>query len=75
MAFYKNIPFVKQYYLDGERLFQVADHGFNVTEKGINALIPYADILGFQGEGSFTGGTTQDRIVLILETLKEFNPQ
>lgn len=74
LAFYKNIPFVKQYYLDGERLFQVADHGFNVTEKGINALIPYADILGFQGEGSFTGGTTQDRIVLILETLKEIQP-
>lgn len=74
LAFYKNIPFVKQYYLDGERLFQVADHGFNVTEKGTNALIPYADILGFQGEGSFTGGTTQDRIVLILETLKEIQP-
>jgi hypothetical protein len=32
------------------------------------------DLLGLQGEGSFTGGTTQDRIVLILETLKEIQP-
>lgn len=36
--------------------------------------MPYTDLLGFQGEGSFTGGTTQDRIVLILETLKEIQP-
>ncbi len=74
LAFYGKIPFLKQYYLDGEKLFQAADYGISVAEKGLNALIPYADILGFQGEGSFTGGTTQDRIVLILATLKEIQP-
>jgi hypothetical protein len=74
LAFYGKIPLLKQYYLDGEKLFKVADYGLSAAEKGINALLPYADILGFQGEGSFTGGTTQDRIVLILETLKEIQP-
>jgi len=74
LAFYGKIPLLKQYYFDGETLFKVADLGISSAEKGINALVPYADILGFQGEGSFTGGTTQDRIVLILETLKEIQP-
>lgn len=74
LAFYDKIPFLKQYYADGETLFEAADYGISAAEKGIDALIPYADILGFQGEGSFTGGTTQDRIVLILETLKEIQP-
>lgn len=74
LAFYGKIPFLKEYYLDGEKLFQAADYGIGATEKGLDALMPYADILGFQGEGSFTGGTTQDRIVLILETLKEIQP-
>lgn len=74
LAFYGKIPILKQYYFDGEKLFQVADYGISAAEKGVNALVPYADILGFQGEGSFTGGTTQDRIVLILETLKEIQP-
>lgn len=74
LAFYDKIPFLKQYYFDGEKLFQAADYGISAAEKGVSALVPYADILGFQGEGSFTGGTTQDRIVLILETLKEIQP-
>ena len=74
LAFYGKLPFIKQYYADGETLFKAVDSGISSAEKGINALVPYADILGFQGEGSFTGGTTQDRIVLILETLKEIQP-
>lgn len=74
LAFYGKIPLLKQYYFDGETLFKVADLGISSAEKGVNALVPYADILGFQGEGSFAGGTTQDRIVLILETLKEIQP-
>jgi len=74
LAFFGKIPFIKQYYLDGERLFKAADYGISAAEKGVTALVPYADILGFQGEGSFTGGTTQDRIVLILDTLKEIQP-
>ncbi|MBU1033844.1 DUF4012 domain-containing protein [Patescibacteria group bacterium] len=74
LAFYGKLPFLNNYYKDGQKLFEVADHGFNIAEKGTTALIPYVDLLGFQGEGTFTGGTTQDRIVLILETLKEIQP-
>lgn len=74
LAFYGKIPVLNKYYFDGQNLLQVADHGLSVAEKSLTALMPYTDLLGFQGEGSFTGGTTQDRIVLILETLKEIQP-
>ena len=74
LAFYSKIPLLKAYYADGQVLFEAADIGLNTAQKSITALLPYADLLGFQGEGSFTGGTTQDRIVLILKTLQEIQP-
>ncbi len=74
LALFSKLPFLSYYYQDGQKLFEVADHGLNIASKGIAALVPYLDLLGFQGEGSFTGGTTQDRIVLILETLKAIQP-
>lgn len=74
LAFFGALPLLKNYYNDGQKLFEAADHGLNIADKGINSLIPYIDLLGFGGEGTFTGGTTQDRIVLILETLKEIQP-
>ena len=74
LSFYNYLPVLKNYYQDGQKLLEVADHGFIIATKGTDALIPYLDLLGFSGEGSFTGGTTQDRIVLILETLKQIQP-
>lgn len=74
LAFYGKLPILRNYYRDGEKLFEVANHGLNIANKGVGALLPYVDLLGFQGEGTFTGGTTQDRIVLILETLGQIQP-
>ncbi len=74
LAFYSKIPLLKAYYADGQVLFEAAELGLNTAQKSMAALLPYADLLGFQGEGSFTGGTTQDRIVLILKTLQEIQP-
>lgn len=74
LAFYSRMPLLNNYYKDGQKLFEVADHGFSIAEKGVNSIVPYIDLLGFGGEGTFAGGTTQDRIVLILETLKEIQP-
>jgi hypothetical protein len=74
LAFYGKVPFLKNYYQDGEKASQAADHAFAAAQEGVEAILPYADLLGFAGEGSFTGGTTQERVVLILDTLKEIQP-
>lgn len=74
LAFYGTLPILKNYYQDGEKLLDIAAHGLSVADQGIGAILPYTDLLGFAGEGTFTGGTTQDRIVLILETLGAIQP-
>ena len=75
LAIYGKLPVVKNYYQDGSKLLEVADHALTAADKGVNAILPYTDLLGFEGEGSFEGGTTQDRIVLLLETVNEITPQ
>lgn len=74
LAIYKYLPISRRYYGDGEIALQLAHQSLNLAEQTITVLLPYSDLLGFQGEGSFAGGTTQDRIVLILETLEEIQP-
>ena len=75
LAIYSKLPVLKNYYQDGSKLLEVADHALVAAKKGIDAVLPYTDLLGFEGEGSFEGGTTQDRIVLLLETVNEITPQ
>lgn len=63
------------HYQDGMAAFTVANAAITAGTTAIEAIEPYADVIGFQGEGSFTGGTTEDRIVKIVETLDKINPQ
>lgn len=74
LSFYNSIPVVRKYYQDGEQAFIAGEHGLNAANKALEAIVPYADVLGFQGEGSFTGGTAENRVKLLLETLDKVAP-
>ena len=74
LKFYKSIPIASAYYGDGEHGLNAADAGVNAGIKSLAAITPYADVLGFSGEGSFTGGTAEDRLKLILQTLTKVTP-
>lgn len=74
LAFYSKIPFINQYYADGNHGIQAAKHGLNGAVLGVSTLTPYADVLGFQGGGGFTGGTAEDRIKIMIETLDKVMP-
>lgn len=74
LAFYNNVPFVNQYYQDGKHGLKTAEHGLNAGLKAISTIAPYADVLGFEGEGTFTGGTAEDRIKVLIETLDAVMP-
>jgi hypothetical protein len=74
LSFYDNIPFANQYYRDGNHGLKTAEHGLNAGLKAISTIAPYADVLGFQGEGTFTGGTAEDRIRIMIETLSAVMP-
>ena len=74
LSFYKAIPFANSYYQDGEHAFNAAEAGLEAGLKSIAAITPYADVLGFAGEGTFTGGTAEDRLKLILQTIEKISP-
>ncbi len=74
LSFYKGIPFASKYYNDGEHGFKAAKAGLSAGQKTVAAIVPHADLLGFSGEGSFEGGTAENRIQLLLETLDKITP-
>ncbi len=74
LAFYKYVPIARAYYLDGEHGLNAADAGVAAGLKSLKAITPYADVLGFTGEGTFTGGTTEDRLKVLLQTLDKVTP-
>jgi hypothetical protein len=75
LSFYNAIPFARAYYQDGIHGLNAADAGVEAGLKSLSAVTPYADVLGFAGEGTFTGGTAEDRLKLILQTLSKITPQ
>jgi hypothetical protein len=74
LSFYNFVPIARNYYQDGNHFFEGGKHGLAAAQKALAELTPYADVLGFEGEGSFSGGTAEDRIKLLLETLDKVMP-
>ncbi|MEN8253635.1 MAG: DUF4012 domain-containing protein [Patescibacteria group bacterium] len=75
LSIYKFVPLMSRYYKDGEAGLHAADKGLNAGLTAIEAITPYADVLGFSGEDSFEGGSAENRVKLILQTLEKVTPQ
>ncbi len=75
LNFYSKIPFARKYYQDGLHGLKAGEHSLNAASISLRAITPYADVLGFEGEDSFTGGTAEDRIKVMLETLDKITPE
>lgn len=71
----KFIPGLNKYQADGEAALNAGFAGIEAAEIGIDAITPYADVLGFNGEGTFVGGTVEDRIVNTVATLDKVTPK
>lgn len=69
------LPVASSYFRDGQHVLTAAVAGVEAAQVLTDAIEPYADILGFQGSGSFTGGTAEDRIITILQTLDKITPE
>lgn len=74
LSFYRYIPIANQYFIDGEHGLKAAEYGLDAALKAVSNITPYADVLGFEGEDTFTGGTAENRIKIILETLDKVMP-
>ena len=69
------VPFASSYFQDGQHALSAGRSGLEAAKLSINSIAPYADVLGFSGEDSFTGGTAEDRLKLIIETLSKILPE
>lgn len=69
------IPFLGGYYRDGQRVVQAASYGLEAGEIAIEAVVPYTDILGLKGEGSFVMGSAEDRIQTAVQTFDKVTPK
>jgi len=74
----KYLPFVGVYVSDGEHALIAGGFGIESAQIVISAIEPYADIIGFNGNGNeATSGeeTTQDRIDFIVKSIPDLIPK
>lgn len=71
----KYFPIVGSYVSDGDHLIKAAFQGLNAADTLIASIAPYADVLGLKGQGSFVGGTAQQRIETAVRTMGKVTPK
>jgi hypothetical protein len=75
IGFIGYIPFLGEYVRDAQHIVNAGNHGINAAITTTESLIPYADVLGLQGSGGFSGGSAQDRIRIAVKTLGKVVPK
>src|SRR5258708_6352242 len=75
MVYLQFIPFTTWYYSDVNHLLNAGSSALQAGEILIDSIKPYADVLGFKGGTSFTGGSAQDRIALAVRTMDKITPR
>lgn len=71
------IPFIGGYYQDGQRLINGGNYLLEGGDIALEALQPYADILGLEGKDESKKPeemTTEERLMLALDTLDKLQP-
>lgn len=73
---YSYLPFFGNYVKDGDHAFAAGQIGIETGELALDALEPYADVLGFAGaESELSFETAEERIVFLSETVEKLTPQ
>lgn len=75
ISFVRFIPPFSFYYNDAVHLVNASSHGVSAGITVVDTLIPYADVLGLKGKGSFVGGSAEQRIQTAVKTLDKIIPK
>ena len=75
LSLLKFVPLISGYYNDADNLVKAGSSMSDAGLVAVDALIPYADVLGLKGGGSFVGGTAQDRIRTAVTTMGKVVPE
>lgn len=69
------IPGPNIYYNDATHLMQAGFYGLDAADVFIDSIEPYADVLGLKGQGSFVGGSAEQRIETAVKTMDKVTPK
>jgi len=69
------IPFIGGYYRDGGHLIKAGLYGLDAADLAINAVSPYADLLGLKGDSLFVEKSTDERIQTTVVTFGKITPE
>lgn len=75
MGYLKFVPIASWYYNDADHLLNAGTHGLNAATLLVDSIAPYADLLGLKGQGSFVGGTAQQRIETAVKAMGKITPK
>lgn len=70
----KYIPLLGSYVSDGERILNASAYSAESGQLLIESIVPYADVLGLKGQGSFVMGSAEERIQKAVQTLEKIIP-
>lgn len=74
LSFLQFIPIVNWYYSDADHMVKAGAHGIDTGQILLDSLAPYVDVLGLKGQGSFVGGTAEERIKTAVLTMGRITP-
>ena len=69
------IPFANTYYNDADSAIKAGFHSLDAADIVVDSVEPYADVLGLKGQGSFVGGTAQQRIETTVKAMDKITPR
>ncbi len=75
LSFLRFIPLASWYYNDADHLLKAGFHGLDATVVILEAIKPYADVLGLKGQGSFVMGSAEQRIQTAILTMGKITPR
>lgn len=69
------IPILNNYYGDAKHLVKAGYQGIEAADILLESVKPYVDVLGLKGQGSFVGGTAEQRIQTAVKTMGKVTPR
>lgn len=75
MSYLRFIPIANGYYSDASHLMKAGFYSLDGGRVLVDSILPYVDVLGLKGKGSFVGGTASQRIETAVKTMGKITPR
>lgn len=74
-AFVSALPMAGNYYRDIQHLINAGYAGLDAIDLVVDAVVPYADLVGLSGADNTQGKTALDRVTFLVTTLDKIRPE